>query len=100
MNATVIADVNRTYVKYAYNTIRGSGQFEGACIKWKALPENDRQTIAQIWTFFSRKYDIFDAQQSSLYQAGVANSVQFKRTTTSNNQGTHQCPRPIRTTRC
>jgi hypothetical protein len=41
MNAIVIADVNRTFIKYVYNAIRGSGQFKGACIKWKALPEND-----------------------------------------------------------
>jgi hypothetical protein len=47
MNAIVVADVDRTFIKYVYNAIRGSGQFEGACIKWKALPENDRQTIAQ-----------------------------------------------------
>jgi hypothetical protein len=65
MNAIVIADVNRTFIKYVYNAIRGSGQFEEACIKWKALPENDRSTIAQIRTFFSRKYDVFDAQQNS-----------------------------------
>jgi hypothetical protein len=78
MNAIVIADADRTFIKYVYNAIRGSGQFEGACIKWKALPENDRSTIAQIRTFFSRKYDIFDAQQNSLHQAGVANSVQFQ----------------------
>jgi hypothetical protein len=72
------AIVDRTFIKYVYNAIRGSGQFEGACIKWKALPENDRSTIAQIRTFFSRKYDIFDAQQNALHQAGVANSVQFQ----------------------
>jgi hypothetical protein len=78
MNAIVIADVDRTFVKYVYNAIRGSGQFEGACIKWNALPENDRHTIAQIRTFFSRKYYIFDAQQNPLHQAGVANSVQFQ----------------------
>jgi hypothetical protein len=78
MNAIVIADVHRTFIKYVYNAIRGSGQFEGACIKWKALPDYDRQTIDQIRTFFSRKYDTFDAQQNSLHQAGVANSVQFQ----------------------
>jgi hypothetical protein len=61
MNTIAIADVNRTFVKYVYNAIQGSGQFEGACIKWKALPKNDRQTILQIRTFFSKKYDIFDA---------------------------------------
>jgi hypothetical protein len=77
MNAIVIADVSRTFIKYVYNAIRGSGQFEGACIKWKALPENDGSTIAQIRTFFSRKYDMFDAQQYSLHQAGAANSVQL-----------------------
>jgi hypothetical protein len=49
------------------NQRRRSGQFEGACIKWKAFPDNDRSTIAQIRTFFSRKYDIFDAQQNSLH---------------------------------
>jgi hypothetical protein len=79
MNAIIITDVDdRTFVKYVYNVIRGSGQFEGACIEWKALPENERQTIVQIRTFFSKKYDIFDAQQNSLHQAGVANSVQFQ----------------------
>jgi hypothetical protein len=78
MNATTIAGIDRTFIKYVYNAIRGSGQFEWACIKWKALPEIGRQTIAQIRTFFSRKYDIFDAQQNSLHQAGVANSVQFQ----------------------
>jgi hypothetical protein len=75
MNAIVVADVNRTFMKYVYNAIRGSGQFEGACIKWKALQENDRSTIAQIRTFFSRKYDIFNAQQNSFHQAGVANNI-------------------------
>jgi hypothetical protein len=64
-NAIVIADVHRTFIKYVYNAIRGSGQFEGAWIKWKALPEDDIQTIDQIRTFFFRKYDIFDAQQNS-----------------------------------
>jgi hypothetical protein len=54
MNAIVVADVDRTFIKYVYTAIQGSGQFEGACIKWKALTENDRQTIAQIRTFFSR----------------------------------------------
>jgi hypothetical protein len=78
MNAIVIADVDRTFIRYVYNAIRGSGQFEGACIKWKALPENERQTIAHIRTFFSRKYDIFDAKQNLLHQAGVANSVQLQ----------------------
>jgi hypothetical protein len=82
MNDIVIADCNRRcrqdILKYVYNSIRGIGQFEGACIKWKALPENDRQTINQIRIFFSRKYDIFDAQQNSLHEAGVANSVQFQ----------------------
>jgi hypothetical protein len=78
MNAIVVADVDRTFIKYVYNAIRGSGQFEGACIKWKALTENDRSTIAQIRIFFSRKYDIFDAQQNSYHQTGVANSVQFQ----------------------
>jgi hypothetical protein len=78
MNAFLIADVNRTFIKYVYNAIRGSGQFEGAYIKWKALRENDRQTIAQIRTSFSRKFDIFDAQQNALHQAGVANIVQFQ----------------------
>jgi hypothetical protein len=72
------AIIHRTFIKYVYNAIRGSGQFEGACIKWKALPVDDRQTIDQIRTFSSRKYDIFDAQQNSLHQAGVANSVQFQ----------------------
>jgi hypothetical protein len=58
MNAIVVEDVDRTFIKYVYNAIRGSRQFEGACIKWKALPENERQTIAHIRTFFSRKYMI------------------------------------------
>jgi hypothetical protein len=78
MNAIVIVDVDRAFTKFVYNAIRGSGQLKGACIKWKALPENDRSTIAQIRTFFSPKYDIFDAQQNSLHQAGVVNSVQFQ----------------------
>jgi hypothetical protein len=68
MDVIVIADVHGTFIKYVYNAIRGSGQFEGACIK----------SIDQIRTFFSMKYDIFDAQQNSLHQAGVANSVQFQ----------------------
>jgi hypothetical protein len=78
MNAIVIADVDRTFLKYVNNTIQGSGQFERACIKWKALQENDRATVAQIRTFFSKKYNVFDAQQNALHQAGVANSVQFQ----------------------
>jgi hypothetical protein len=46
--------------------------------KWKALPAADRDTEAQIRTFFSKKYEVYDAQQNSLHNAGVANSVQLQ----------------------
>jgi hypothetical protein len=39
---------------------------------------NERSTEEQIRTFFSRKYVVFDAQQNSLQEAGVANSVQLQ----------------------
>ena len=71
-------DLNKTFVKHVYLAIRESGQFESACIKWKALPPTERETVAQIRTFFSRKYDVFDAQQNSLHHSGIANSVQLQ----------------------
>jgi hypothetical protein len=39
---------------------------------------NERSTEEQIGTFFSKKYVVFDAQQNSLHETGVANSVQLQ----------------------
>jgi hypothetical protein len=74
MNAIDLAEMDKTFIKYVYRAIRGSGQFELACFKWKALPAADRDTEEQIRTFFSKKYEIYDAQQNSLHNAGVTNS--------------------------
>ena len=38
MNSITRFEMDKTSVKYIYSAIRGSGQFESACIKWKALP--------------------------------------------------------------
>jgi hypothetical protein len=57
-----------------YAAIRNSGQFEKDCIKWKALPDKDKKTSKQCWTFFGKSYNIYS--QNSLALACVANSVQ------------------------
>ena len=78
MEAIDNTEMDKIFIKYAYSAIRGSGQFESACIKWKAKAEIYRETTAQIRAYFNSKYDIFDAEQNSLHQAGVANSVQLQ----------------------
>jgi hypothetical protein len=78
MEAVAKKDISKTCVKYVYSAIRGSGQFEAACIKWKALPAKERATMIQIRTFFRKKYDVYDVQTNSLHSAGVANSVQLQ----------------------
>ena len=87
MGAITVVDLDKTYIKYVYYAIRGSGQFDAACIKWNLLPAIDRQTIAQIRAYFTKKYDIFDASQNSLHQAGVANSVQLQEILQATNDG-------------
>ena len=64
------------FIKYVYVAIRNSGQFEEACIKWKALPSGDRKTNKQCRAFSSKKYNVYRTAQNSLSLAGVANSVQ------------------------
>ena len=66
------------FIKYVYVAIRNSGQFEEACIKWKALPSGDRKTNKQCRAFFSKKYNVYHTWQNSLALAlaGVANSDQ------------------------
>ena len=49
------AQCDMQFIKYVYAAIRNSGQFEEACIKWKALPAADRKTNKQCRTFFSKK---------------------------------------------
>jgi hypothetical protein len=70
--------MDKTFIKYVYSNIWGSGQFESSCIKWKALPAADRDTATHIRDFLGKKYDVYDAQQNSLHNAGVANSVQLQ----------------------
>jgi hypothetical protein len=67
MDAVASTDISKTCVKYDYSAIRGSGQFESACIKWKALPAADRATMGQIKTFFAKKYDVYDAYKPIHY---------------------------------
>jgi uncharacterized membrane protein YgcG len=78
IEAIANTDISKTCVKYVYSAIRGSGQFEAACIKWKALPATERATMHQIRTFFGKKYDAYNAQTNSLHSDGVANSVQLQ----------------------
>ena len=70
------AQTDTQFIKYVYAAIRNSGQFEEACIKWKALPAADRTTNRQCRAFFSKKYNVYHTSQNSLALAGVANSVQ------------------------
>jgi hypothetical protein len=74
MEAIAGTNISKTCVKYVYSAIRGSGQFEATCIKWKALPAKERATMSQIRTFFGEKYYVYDAQTNSLHSVGVANS--------------------------
>ena len=69
MKAIQLAEMDKTFNKFAYIAIRGSGQFDSACIKWKALDAVDPNIQLTM---------VFDAQQDSLHQAGVANSVQLQ----------------------
>jgi hypothetical protein len=78
MDAIDFNNMDRTCVKYIYNTIRKTGQFDPACFKWKALPPDERATLQQIKTYFGDKYKVYDAQQLSLHQAVVANSVHLQ----------------------
>jgi hypothetical protein len=78
MGAIESEDCDRTCVHYIYIAIRKIGQFDPACFKWKALPPDERATLRQIKTYFGDKCKVYDAQQLSLHQAGVANSVQLQ----------------------
>jgi uncharacterized membrane protein YgcG len=87
MEAIANKDIYKRCVKYGYSAIRGSGQFEAACIKWKALPAKERATMISIRTFFGKKYDVYDAQTNSLHSAGVANSFQLQELREVTNDG-------------
>ena len=78
MGAITRLEIDKTFIKYVYLAIRGSGQFEKACFKWRALPAADKQTATQIRTFFSKKYNKFYAKQNALYNASVANLVRLQ----------------------
>ena len=68
--------MHATFIKYVYAAVRNSGQFESACIKWKALPSADKKTNKQCRAFFGKKYNVYHTSQNSLGLAGVANSAQ------------------------
>jgi hypothetical protein len=76
MNAITKKECEKVFIKYVYIAISNSGQFDTACLKWKALPEADRSKNKQCRAYFERKYEIFESSQDSLASAGVANSVQ------------------------
>ena len=69
------AQADAQFIKYVYAAIRNSGQFEEACIKWKALPAADKTINRQCRAFFSKKHNVYHTSQNSLALAGVANSV-------------------------
>jgi hypothetical protein len=77
MDAIDFDNMGKTSVKYIYNAIRSTGQFDPACFKWKALPPDERATLQQIRAYFGIKFKVYDAQRNSLHQAGVANIVQL-----------------------
>jgi hypothetical protein len=70
------SDCEKFFIKYVYQAIRETNQFEAVCIKWKSMPEKDKKTSKQCRAFFAKKYNIFNTTQNSLALAGVANSVQ------------------------
>ena len=41
----------------------------------KKLPTTGKETVKQIWAFFSKKYNVFESKQVSLHQAGVLQAV-------------------------
>jgi hypothetical protein len=66
MDFTTKAECHKVFIKYVYIAIRDGGQFDAACIKWKALPEADRSKNKQCREYFEKKYKIFEASQNSL----------------------------------
>jgi hypothetical protein len=76
MKAVTQKESDTVFIKYVYIDISNSGQFDTACLKWKALPATDRSKTKQCRDYFERKYDIFESSQNSVSSAGVANSVQ------------------------
>ena len=78
MEAIEVNQMAKLSIKFVYNAIQKTGQFPHACEKWKALPPIERETFRQIRVFFGNKYKVYDAQQNSLHQVGVANSVQLQ----------------------
>jgi hypothetical protein len=76
MDFTTRSKCNKVFIKYVYTAVKESGQFNTACIKWKALPKGERSTNKQCREYFGKKYKVFEASQDSLSLACVANSVQ------------------------
>jgi hypothetical protein len=66
MKAITKKESDTVFIKYVYIAISNSGQFDTACLKWKALPEADRSTNLQCCDYFEKKYDIFESSQNSL----------------------------------
>ena len=85
MKSIVLLEMDKTFCEYTYNAIKNSGQFESACIKWKALDTANQllpvpvpATALAMKEFFKKKYDVFDANNDSLRIAGIANNVQLQ----------------------
>jgi hypothetical protein len=56
MNAITKKECEIVFLKYVYTAISNSGQFDTACLKWKALPDADRSKNKQCRAYFERKY--------------------------------------------
>jgi hypothetical protein len=72
MKSIVLLDMDKTFCEYTYNATKNSGQFESACIKWKALDTANQllpipvpATALAMREFFTTKYDVFDAKIES-----------------------------------
>jgi hypothetical protein len=97
MKSITLVDMDKTLCEYNYNTIKNSGQFESACIKSKALDVANQllippvpATMIAMREFFTKKYDVFDANNHSLSVAGIANNVQLQALVQATNDGMEQ----------
>jgi hypothetical protein len=63
MKAITKKECDRVLIKYVYTATSNSGQFNTACLKWKALPEADRSKNKQCRAYFEKKYEIFESSQ-------------------------------------